>query len=302
MPEKRDVKFNIVGIGEVLWDLLPLGKQLGGAPANFAYHTSALGADAYIISRVGDDALGRELLDQLVKVGVPPGCIEVDLVRPTGTVGVAISPDGQPTFQIHENVAWDTLTGGPAAQQAVSEANAVCFGTLAQRSEPSRTTIRTLVKSTPSNALRILDVNLRQNYYSKELIQESLALANVLKLNDTELPRLREMFGLPGDERAQIVELAERFVLKVVAFTRGARGSLLYRDGQWSEHDGIPTQVVDTVGAGDAFTAAMTIGLLSGWPLDEINRRCNELAAFVCSRAGAMPPIPDRLKRWSPPE
>lgn len=296
MPEIHCVKFKIVGIGEVLWDLLPAGKQLGGAPANFGYHAGALGADAYVVSRVGNDALGRELLDQLVKVGLPTGCIEVDPVLPTGTVSVAVSPDGQPTFQIHENVAWDRITGGPIAREAVSGANAVCYGTLAQRSEHSRTTIRELVKSARSTALRILDVNLRQNYYSKPLIEESLTLANVLKLNDTELPRLAEMFGLPGDDRAQIVGLAERFGLAVVALTRGAEGSLLYREGEWSKHPSIPAEVVDTVGAGDAFTAAMTIGLLSAWPLAEINQRCNELAAFVCSRAGAMPPIPESLK------
>jgi fructokinase len=291
------VKFKLVGIGEVLWDLLPGGRQPGGAPANFAYHAGALGADACVISRVGGDAAGRELIAALENLRVPTAGIEVDASAPTGTVTVEIAHDGQPHFTIHEAVAWDEIAGEAAGRAAVSAADAVCFGTLAQRSPPSRHAIRQLLSVTPRAALRIFDINLRQHYYSRELIEESLALANVLKVNDAELLRLAEMFELSGDDRAQIRQLAERFELRVVACTRGSQGSLLFSAGRWAEHPGRATQVIDTVGAGDAFTAAMTIGLLAGWDLDEVGLRANEVAAFVCSCAGATPVLPAELRQ-----
>jgi fructokinase len=290
------MNFKIIGMGEVLWDLLPSGRQMGGAPANFACHARALGAEARVISRVGDDELGRELISRLENLGVATDSIEVDPVLPTGTVSIEIARDGQPKFHIHENVAWDAIRGEAPGRKAVTEARAVCFGTLAQRSAKSRESIRSLIAETPRAALRILDVNLRQHYYSREIIEESLALANVLKISDAELPRLAEMFGLHGDDHAQLTQLAERFYLRVVAFTRGRNGSLLLFDGRWAEHTGVPTQVVDTIGAGDSFTAAMTVGLLSGWPIDEVNLRANEVAAFVCSQPGATPALPAALR------
>ena len=289
------MKFKLIGIGEVLWDLLPGGRQLGGAPANFTYHARALGADARLISRVGQDDLGHEALDRLTKLRMPTDCIEVDRALPTGTVSVEVAADGQPHFTIHEHVAWDALSGEPAGRLTVAAADAVCFGTLAQRSEPSRSSIISLVAAAPPHALRILDVNLRQNYFSSRLINESLAFTDVLKLNETELPHLAAMFDLSGDERSQILQLAERNLLRVVAFTRGGRGSLLYSDGQWSELPGVPTPVADTIGAGDSFTAALTLGLLAGWPLDDIHRRASEIAAYVCSQPGATPELPERL-------
>jgi fructokinase len=294
--KEERVKFTLVSIGEVLWDLLPGGRQLGGAPANFAYHACALGAEARLISRVGSDDLGREALGRLQALQVPTDCIEMDPKLPTGTVDVQVAADGQPQFTIRENVAWDALSGKSESQLAVAAADAVCFGTLAQRSEPARSTIRSLVAAAPAKALRILDVNLRQHYFSKPLIEESLALANVLKMNDAELPRLAGMFQLPGDERAQIAELARRFDLRVVAYTRGGRGSLLFSEGRWSDHPGTPTKIVDTVGAGDSFTAAMTLGLLAGWSLDEVNRRASEVAAYVCSQPGGTPELQAELR------
>lgn len=290
------MKFKVVGIGELLWDLLPSGRQIGGAPANFAYHAHALGAEATVISRVGDDDLGRELIRRLEKLGLPSDCVEVDPAFPTGTVTVQIGPAGQPQFTIHEGVAWDHLAGEPAARLAVSTAHAVCFGTLAQRHEPSRSTIRSLLAASPPAALRILDVNLRQQYYSKKLIEESLALANILKVNETELPRLAEMFDLSGDERTQISQLAERQGLDLIAYTRGEHGSLLLAGGRWSDHPGLPAKLADTVGAGDAFTAAMTLGFLAGWDLDEINHRSNEVASYVASCTGATPELPEHLR------
>jgi len=290
------VKFKLVGIGEVLWDMLPAGRQMGGAPANFVYHAGALGADARVVSRVGDDELGREIIRRLEELGVPTDCVEVDATAPTGIVSVSLTEDGQPQFTIHQNVAWDRICGDGAARTAVAAADAVCFGTLAQRNEISRQTIRGLLKTVPAQSLRIFDVNLRQHFYSPELIEQSLELANVLKVNETELPRLAEMFELAGDERAQIGELTRRFNLWLVAYTRGARGSLLHSEGCWSEHPGLPTRVADTVGAGDSFTAALALGLLADWPLDEINHRASEVAAYVCSQTGAMPSLPEQLR------
>jgi fructokinase len=290
------VKSNFIGIGEVLWDLLPGGRQLGGAPANFAYHAAALGADARVISRVGNDPLGKELIERIEKLGLPSDCIQVDSSAPTGTVTVEVAADGQPKFQIHERVAWDALADEPAAQTAVAAADVICFGSLAQRSEPSRSTIRSLIARTRPSAWRVFDINLRQHYYSRSLIEESLALANGLKVNDEELPRLADMLGLKGDIRSQISELATRFALRLVAYTRGGSGSLLHSDGNWSDHPGIAAKVVDAVGAGDSFTAAMMLGMLAGWSLDRINEQANRVAAYVCSQAGATPPIPPSLR------
>jgi fructokinase len=286
----------LIGLGEVLWDLLPAGKQLGGAPANFASHGHALGAEALVVSRIGNDALGREILDRLCALGLRTDGLTTDPAAPTGTVSVALDAQGQPTFTIHENAAWDFLEAGPGLLAEAARADAICFGTLGQRNPAARAAIRALVAAAPANALRILDVNLRQHYFSGRLIEESLALANVLKVNDTELPRLAEMLLLTGDDRSQIGQLAGRYGLRLVAYTRGSRGSLLFSNGLWSDHPGNQTKVVDTVGAGDAFTATMTLGLLAGWNLDEINARANAVAAYVCSQPGATPALPDHLR------
>lgn len=284
--------YRIVGIGEVLWDLLPTGAQLGGAPANFAYHAHALGADSAVVSRVGDDALGHDIIARMSALGVNTECLQIDAQRPTGTVAVDVDSCGQPQFEIRRDVAWDALVSDAASLRVVSSADAVCFGSLAQRDDVSRRAIRTLVEAAPSTALRILDVNLRQQYYSRAIIEDSLLHATVLKVNETELPRLAAMFGLSGDVRSQIDQLVERWQLNAVAFTRGECGSLLRTAHEWSEHPGVATSVVDTVGAGDAFTAAMTIGLLSGWALDDVNEHANRVAAYVASRAGGTPILP----------
>jgi fructokinase len=286
----------LVGLGEVLWDLLPTGKQLGGAPANFTYHAHALGAEARLISRIGKDALGQETLDRLKQLGLTAAFVQSDSELPTGTAGVELASDGQPRFTIHEPAAWDALEATSAAGRAVADADALCFGTLAQRDKRSRAALRSLVMAAPPTALRVLDLNLRQHYYSRELIQESLDLAQALKLNDEELVELARILSLTGDTRAQVAALADRFRLRCVACTRGARGSLLFAEGAWSEHAGVPARVVDTVGAGDAFTAAMTLGLLAGWPLDEIHMRAIDVATFVCTQSGATPSLPDVLR------
>ncbi len=288
--------YRIVGIGEVLWDLLPTGAQLGGAPANFACHAGALGADASVISRVGDDARGHEIVKRIEQMGMTSACVQLDATRPTGTVTVTVDAMGQPQFEIHSEVAWDAIEANTAAQLAVHSADAVCFGSLAQRSTASGAAIQALVAASPSAALRILDVNLRQDYWTRAVLEQSLTLANVLKVNDAELPKMAKLFSLTGDARAQIDQLMDRWQLRVVAYTRGESGSLLRTANEWAEHPGVPAAVVDTVGAGDAFTAAMTIGLLSGWALDVVNARANQLASFVASCAGATPPIPPSIR------
>lgn len=276
--------------------MLPSGPRMGGAPANFASHARALGADGHIVSRVGDDALGATLLTQLEKAGMSVAGISYDANHPTGSVGVTILTDGQPVFTIHENVAWDHLIADAATKELFKRADAVCFGTLAQRTPASAATIRALVASTAPGALRIFDVNLRQNQYSAGTVAASLELANLLKLNDAELPEITAMLGIRGNVREMIIGLLEKFNLRLVAYTRGAAGSLLYDGREWCEHPGIATDVCDTIGAGDSFTAAVALGLLKDWPLAEISAAANEVAAHVCSHDGAVPAMPDSIR------
>jgi fructokinase len=289
------VSFRVLGVGEVLWDLLPAGAQPGGAPANFACHARALGADAGVVTRVGDDPLGRDILRRFEALGLPVRLVQVDDSAPTGTVGVELDTDGVPRFTIHGDAAWDLLLATEGALAAARAADAVCFGSLGQRGEPSRRAIQALVAATPARALRIFDVNLRPPFYSREVLEHSLRLANVLKLNDTELPVLASLFGAGGSPEAQLEGLARRFDLRAVALTRGAQGSLLRGAAGWADHPGLAAEVVDTVGAGDAFTAALALGLLLEWPLDRTNALANEVASHVCGHAGATPSLPPRL-------
>jgi fructokinase len=289
------VNFKIIGIGEVLWDLLPAGPQLGGAPANFAYHAHALGAHARVVTRVGDDNYGRDILRRFKAQGIADGTVQVDETAPTGTVAVAVSDQGIPNYIIHESVAWDRLALTPEALKAVREADAICFGSLAQRAEISRATIQRLVAAATADALRVFDINLRQNYFSREIIEQSLRLANVLKLNDGELPILAKLFNLTGSTQQQIQRLAQQFGLQLVALTRGPAGSLLFQAGRWSDCPSVPIKVVDTVGAGDAFTAALVLGLLQKMDLDEISALADEVARYVCTSSGATPALPQAI-------
>ena len=296
--------FNIVGVGEVLWDLLQTGPQLGGAPANFAYHAHALGAQAYVITRVGSDDHGREIMRRFRDMGVRPDAIQIDEWAPTGTARVTLSGAGLAHFTIQENVAWDFLAPNSDALALAAEADAICFGSLAQRSAVSRNSIQKLVGAAPAKALRVFDINLRQQFYSQEVIERSLQLANVLKLNDDELPTVARMFGLHGSTENQIRQLARAFDLHLVALTRGSNGSLLYQtqsnaakaaqtdDGRWSNCRSRAVRVVDTVGAGDSFTAALVLGVLCKTDLDQINEIANDVARYVCSQAGATPALP----------
>jgi fructokinase len=283
--------FKIVGLGEVLFDVLPTGKQLGGAPANFAYVSNRLGNHGIVASRVGNDSDGREILIGLEKKSVNVLHVQIDENYLTGTVKVSLQ-NGQPSYEIIENVAWDFLELSEDWRDLAGNCDAVCFGTLAQRNEFSQKTIREFVNLTKSDCLRIFDVNLRQNYYSSEILHESLKLANVVKLNNEELPKICEMFEIEGaDENECVRNLREKFELKLVCLTRGANGSLLLTENNSSENGGVKIVVADTIGAGDAFTAALTHGFLRGWNLDEINEFANKVGAFVASQTGAMPPF-----------
>lgn len=291
------MSYNVVGIGEVLWDLLPDGPQLGGAPANFAYHARSLGLEAAVISCVGDDELGSNLLERLHQLSVPSDLVTQNAGLPTGTVSVTLNGNGVPHYTIHEPVAWDRIQSTSLAQESVRNAQVVCFGSLAQRSLTSRKTIQGLVSATSTSALRVFDINLRQRFYSREIIEQSLRLANVLKLNDAELPILTAMLELHGSVKEQLNQLAAQFELQTIALTCGDKGSLLYHRGCWSDCSVQPVHVADTVGAGDAFTAALVKGILLDMKPGDINAAANEVARHVCSCVGATPPLPEAVRQ-----
>jgi len=279
-----------VGLGEVLWDLFPGGKQMGGAPANFAYHAQTLGARGAVVSAVGDDALGHELLDRLAGCGLDLEYVALNKDYPTGTVSVELDENGKPNYVIHQDVAWDFLPVTPELLALAGRCDAVCFGSLAQRSPTSHDTILRFLDATPSRCLRVFDINLRQSYFNADIVRESLRRSNVLKLNEEELPVVAELLSLSGPESTVLNQLIEGFRLKAVALTRGERGSLLRTPDDEAVHPGCPTaRVIDTVGAGDCFAACIAMGLLQGDPLEEISERANRLASYVCSQQGAMP-------------
>jgi fructokinase len=285
--------FSALGLGELLWDVLPEGKQLGGAPANFAYHINALGGTGIPVSRVGSDPLGYEALAQLREKGVASAHIEVDRAgRPTGTVDATIDQHGVATYVFPEDVAWDFLEFDETTHTLASTIDAMCFGTLAQRSETSRHASYDLLKRAP-NALKIYDINIRQSFYSSNQIRTSLHLADVLKINDDEFNLLTSMYCLPLDEQQALHTLMSRHDLTMIVLTRGGDGSLIIAsDGTLSDLPGNQATLVDTIGAGDSFTAAVTLAHLHGMPLDDMNRYACKVAAYVCGQAGAMPPMP----------
>ena len=288
----------VVGLGEILWDELPQGRVLGGAPANFAFCARGLGARAAVLSRVGADPLGDEILKTLEERGVETLLISRDPELPTGTVAVEVDATGKPSYGIREGVAWDAIESSAAAREHVGSVDALCFGSLAQRHPRARAALRELIGCARAESLRIFDVNLRQRYYSEEIITTSLEFASALKLSDEELPVLEAMLDLRGEPAACLEKIARRYDLRLVALTRGAEGSILWADGRTSEHPGIPAEVRDTVGAGDSFTAAMAMGWLAGHPLERIQEQASRVAAFVCTRDGAAPLLPTEFAAW----
>jgi len=300
----------VVGLGELLWDLFPSGKQLGGAPANFAYITALLGDSGVVASRVGDDRLGQEALWHLKSSGLDVSRIQRDLNHPTGTVKVEVDSKGQPEYRISENVAWDFMEFSEDWISLARSAHAVCFGSLAQRNAVSRATIRAFLSALPSFAIGIFDVNLRQSFFSPEILRDSLRHAKVLKLNHEEFPRFLDLLqcplknsaraaSAPGDYSASAPGdysdmsaarwLCREFALRLVCITRGPNGSALVTANSHHEHPGFSVKIADTVGAGDAFTAALVHHALRGSSLATMNTAANRMGAWVASQEGATP-------------
>jgi fructokinase len=283
-------RYTIVGLGELLWDLLPTGKQLGGAPANFAYIASVLGDEGIPASRVGEDDLAAQALLRLTELGLPTSFVQEDASHPTGTVNVQVDDKGQPCFEISESVAWDFMEWTPEWRTLAAQSDAVCFGSLAQRSERSRSTIRRFVHATRPEAARVFDVNLRQHFFTAQILSDSMKMATIVKLNHEELPRIMGLLGMEHrDEESSLLRLVTEHHLKLLCLTRGGRGSLLISASARSEHEGFRVKVVDTVGAGDAFTAGMVHEYLRGASLDRMNEVANRVGAWVASEAGATP-------------
>ncbi|HZE68287.1 MAG TPA: carbohydrate kinase [Pyrinomonadaceae bacterium] len=279
----------IIGIGEALWDLLPAGRHLGGAPLNFTYISSLLGQHAIALSRIGNDKPGKELKQQLQGKGVDTTYIQTDSLLPTGTAAVTVAADGQGEFEISQPAAWDALDLTAEWKELARQADAVCFGTLGQRSMASRTTIQGFLRETRQDCIRVFDVNLRAPFYSREVILDSLALATIAKFNEAEFAEVVSITGLAETTGSSLKAFAARFDLGLVCITRGARGSILATRDRVLEHAGFATDVRDTVGAGDAFTAALTHAWLRGADLKEISTVANCWAAWVASQTGAMP-------------
>jgi fructokinase len=307
----------ILGVGELLWDVLPSATRLGGAPANFAMMAGRLGNRAAILSRIGRDDFGRQAIDRLTPMPVETSLLQVDPIHETGRVTVSIV-DHEPHYTIHKPTAWDFLELSDEWIQNVERADAICFGSLAQRHPQSRQTIQTLVAEASASCIRVFDVNLRAPFYSAEVMQESLELASVVKMNETELPLVLDLLNLDllettTDFKAGTADIgpqastdhmrmaSEQLLsvfpeLQMVAITRGARGSLLVTRDEWDEHRGFPIKVADAVGAGDAFTAAITHYMLRGADLAILNEAGNRWGGWLASQSGAMPALPDSVR------
>lgn len=303
----------ILGIGELLWDMpadalagaAHLRGTLGGAPANFTVMAGRLGNHAAVLSRIGRDELGREAVERLNPMPVDVGSVQIDAAHPTGRVTVDLS-NGEPRYTIHGPVAWDFMQLNDEWVRLAERADVICFGSLAQRSEQSRQTIQTLAAQTTSACIRVFDVNLRPPFYSEEIVEESLELATVAKMNEAEAPLILDLLGLAAAEQGAESTLALRFAaerlleefpgLQLVAITRGNHGSLLVNRDEWNEHPGFPITVGDSIGAGDAFTAAMSHYLLRGAGLATLNEAGNRWGGWVASQMGGMPELPERVR------
>ena len=292
MEQKRYV----VGLGEVLWDVLPEGKKLGGAPANFAYHAGQfLGNDNTIaISALGEDKLAEETIEALRQHGLNDLMPQVPY--PTGTVQVTLDEQGIPTYDIKENVAWDNIPYDDGISQIARSCRAVCFGSLAQRNVVSRETIHRFLDETPADCVKIFDINLRQQFYTKEVIKESLQRCNILKINDEELVLIGRMFGYPGlDIENKCWLILGKYNLDMLVLTCGTNGSYVFTPGQMSFQETPKVEVADTVGAGDSFTGSFCAAILSGKPVAEAHKLAVQVSAYVCTQNGAMPQLTPEL-------
>jgi fructokinase len=282
----------MIGLGELLWDFLPSGRFLGGAPTNFAYMCNVLGNEGIIASRVGSDELGSDALDWIKRLGLSTDYVQIDEVHETGTAEVLLDGSGQPQFTIKEPVAWDYLQWTDAWQGIASRADVVCFGSLAQRSSASAETIERFLQFIPEKTLRICDANLREPFYTRETLQRSFSHADLLKLNDQELIIASTLFDIVAHNEIELARgLLNLFNLDLICVTKGARGSLLVSNCHVSVHPGLNVRVADAVGAGDAFTACLAHLYIQGRPLDEISENANRFAAWVATQVGATPII-----------
>ena len=287
------MNYKIVAVGEVLWDIFPDEKKVGGAPGNFAYHCRKLGADGRMISRVGNDALGHELLDFYRSQELPVDEIIVDDKYPTGAVDVTLSAEGHPSYVFRDNVAWDHIQADEKSLALIRSADAICYGTLASRKPESFFETKKMIFAAAKNAIRIFDVNLRAPHYQEETVLDLVTMADVLKLNDDEIAVIGNMLGHEeADLKKQAIWLRETFGFQMLILTCGENGSLLITENETSFYRSDPVKVVDTVGAGDCFSAAALIGFLRGDSLDQINRFAADRAAYVCTQQGAMPEMP----------
>ena len=286
----------VVGMGEALWDVLPEGKKIGGAPANFAYHVSQFGLNSRVVSAVGDDKLGMEILDNFREKKLN-AMVEI-VPYPTGTVQVELDAEGVPCYDIKEGVAWDNIPYTPALEDLAKHTKAVCFGSLAQRSVVSRDTINRFIDAMPAeDTLKIFDINLRQGFYTKEILCNSFSKCNILKINDEELVTVSRMFGYQGiDLQDKCWILLAKYNLKMLILTCGVNGSYVFTPGNVSFVETPRVEVADTVGAGDSFTAAFVSSILSGLSIGEAHKLAVETSAYVCTQNGAMPVLPQSLK------
>ena len=288
----------VVGLGEALWDVLPEGKKLGGAPANFAFHAAQFGRRAIAVSAVGEDNLGRETLEEFRKKNL--NVLMPRVPYATGTVQVTVDEQGIPTYDIKENVAWDNIPFTPEIESVAKQCEAVCWGSLAQRNVVSRQTIQKFLDAMPSdgNRLRIFDINLRQNFYTPEVIQDSLQRCNILKINDEELVTISRLFGYPGlDIRNKCWLLLGKYNLRMLVLTCGVNGSYVFTPGHVSYQPTPKVEVADTVGAGDSFTGSFCASLLRGRSVAEAHEIAVRVSAYVCTQKGAMPRLPEELTR-----
>ena len=289
------MKRYIVGLGEALWDVLPEGKKLGGAPANFAYHAAQFGLDTIAISALGEDKLAEETIEALKEHNL--NYLMPRVPYPTGTVQVTLTGDGIPTYDIKENVAWDNIPLTDEMLEIAKNARAVCFGSLAQRNVVSRENIHKFLDATPKDCVKIFDINLRQQFYTKEVIKESLKRCNILKINDEELVLIGRMFGYPGlDIENKCWLILGKYNIDMLVLTCGTNGSYVFTPGQMSFQETPKVEVADTVGAGDSFTGSFVGSILNGKPVPEAHKIAVHVSAFVCTQNGAMPVVPDRLK------
>lgn len=285
----------VVGLGEVLWDMLPEGRKIGGAPVNFAYHAGQFGIDTMAVSAIGNDKLGEDTMAEMN--GKHLNHIFPSVPYPTGSVQVKLDEKGVPAYDIKENVAWDNIPFTNEIESVARSCRAVCFGSLAQRNAVSRSTIRKFIESTPSGCIRIFDINLRQNFYTSNVIRDSLEHCNILKINDEEIMLVSRMFNYDSSNIENVCRtIMEDFSLEMVILTCGTKGSYIFTKGGVSFMPTPKVNVADTVGAGDSFTGSFCAAILRGLPVAEAHKKAVEVSAYVCTQNGAMPEIPESMK------